>query len=330
MSNDNMWGDEDPFDDKPESAQTGENGLPVSPTPIPSIHQYAPPVVPPAYSPEPVELEQYEDAHEESEEQIEEDEYSEVLTDANLRLEQGSLYKMIMKHDLFAGVDSDPKAIQNVQKAIRKFAREQMEIMLGMRQETAKVERLEIEFPFNALEVEVLKAVAHTATKGQTEHSDNYVPKVSRVTETLPAVSSPRRSNALNPIGHGAAPARPVAPPARPAKKALQSRPTAPVKRSKLDDIIDQVTRETGVPRELLEENQLLNKPVRELTSTELIERDRLVAKRRGTQVKSQQALPMPSPEQAAQMVEQHAPKTNKLVELALKMPASKLLNPGQ
>ena len=328
MSNDNMWGDEDPFDDKPEGAQTGQNGLPVSPTPASDIHQYAPPVIPPA-APQKFAAEEYneEPAEDVEEETSEEDDYSEVLTDANLRLELGSLYKMIMKHELFAGVDADPKAIQNVQKAIRKFAREQMEVMLGMRKETAQVEHLQIDFPFNQVEVEVLKMLAHKASGGASENSDNYVPAVTRTTQEVSTV--PKR-NSLNPIGGGTAPKRTPAPVA----KKLPSRPAVPVKRSKLDDVIDQVSRETGVPRSLLEENQLLSKPVRELTSSELIERDKIVTKRRGTQVKSQNALPMPSPEQQASMVENmvktDGSKVGRLVELAMKMPPTKLLNPGE
>ena len=61
-----------------------------------------------------------------------------VLSDARLRLEQGRLYEMVMNSDLFEGSDCDPKAIKNVEKEIRNFAKERMEIMLGMRQETSE------------------------------------------------------------------------------------------------------------------------------------------------------------------------------------------------
>ena len=319
MSNDNMWEDEEIFSDAPEEAQTAANGRPPAPTVAPQ--QYAPPVIPPKRA-EPV----YEEPEEEIlEEEISEEEAedAEVLTDANLRLEQGSLYKMIMKHDLFDGVEADPKAIQNVSKAIRKFAREQMEVMLGMRRETAQVEHLSIDFPFNSLEVDTLKALARAATKGATDHSDNYVPNVIRTTEDVPVV--PKR-NSLNPIGGSSFSKKTV--PAKP----LAKKPATPVKRSKMDDIIDREVRKAGISRELLEEDQLLSVPVAQLTAEQLIARNELVAKRRGTLVKSSQAIPMPTAEQQVQMVEQSVSvsKSNKLIELAMKMPPSKLLNPGE
>jgi hypothetical protein len=335
-----MWGEDEIFDDRPEAAQTGSNGLPVASTPAAAQHQYAPPVIPPPgprppqqrHIPEP----QYEDFVQEEvgSESAEDEDDSEVLSDANLRLEQGSLYKMIMKHELFDGVDADPKAVKNVQKAIRKFAREQMEAMLGMRQETTKIERLEIEFPFNALEVDILKKLAHTATKGATEHSDNYVPSVSKITEEF---TKPKQ-NTLNAIGTSAPKPRPLA---KTPKKPVP-RPTAQAARSSMDTIIDniaaqladpQVSKETikaGLRREFEEHNQLLNKPISELNAYELEERNKMVAQRRGNQVKSNQAIPMPSAEQQASMIETSVPKVNKLVELAMKMPASKLLESGE
>lgn len=333
MSNDNLWGEEEPFSDMPEEART-VNGQPGQATVTPQ--QYSAPTIPPKSQERQQAIERSNAAiealnsrtvpayeEEQDEESQEDEDYSEVLNDANLRLEQGSLYKLIMKHELFADTDADPKAVQNVQKAIRKFAREQMEIMLGMRQDpqTATIERLEIDFPFNALEVTTLKALARTATKGKTDESDNFVPEVKRITQDVP--TAPKR-NSFTPIGSTSSKKT------SPAQKPLASRPSAPVKRSKLDDVIDQVAREEGIPRELLEENQLLNKPVKELTAVELLERDKLVSKRRGTQVKSSQALPMPTLEQQNQMIETRAPTTNKLVELALKMPPSKLLNSGE
>lgn len=339
--NNNMWED-DVFEDKPEEAKTGaKNDTLTSSTPMPDVHQYAPPTrpAPPKQPPPPQVPAGFEFEEEEPEEDEESEDYSEVLSDANLRLEQGSLYKLIMKHELFEGSDADPKAIQNVQKAIRKFAREQMEIMLGMRQDpqTTVVERLEIEFPFNAMEVEVLKAVAHTATKGATEHSDNYVPDVTRTTGPIPVI--PEKRNTFNPIG--SSPAKRQVP-----KKKLATRPNEPLKRSKMDSTIDEiaerladqtVSKETikaGLRRELEEHGQLLGKSVRDLTADEVIARNREIDRRRGGQVKSTQALPMPSAEQQAIMVETtaapNAGKSNKLIELAMKMPPTKLLNPGE
>src|ERR1035437_9642895 len=84
----------------------------------------------------------------------EDEDMSSVLSDANLRLEQGRLYQMIMNHDMFGETDADPKAIRNVQREMRKFARDRMETMLGMRQEEA-VLRTIVSSPFNDMEVNV-------------------------------------------------------------------------------------------------------------------------------------------------------------------------------
>lgn len=57
----------------------------------------------------------------------------EVLKNARLRLEQGKLYEMLLKHNLFEGVDAEPKAIANVQKELRAFIKERLEVLVGLR-----------------------------------------------------------------------------------------------------------------------------------------------------------------------------------------------------
>ena len=277
----NEFDNDEPFSDMPEEAQTGADGKPLARSQyvtqtIPSVQRQVTKQIP------------VEPQHEEEiEEEASEEDFSDVLTDAHLRLEQGSLYKLIMNNNLFEEVDADPKAIQNVQREIRNFARERMEVMLGMRKETTQVEHLEIDFPFNALEVDVLKKLAHTATKGATERSDRFVPEVTRVTEELDNVGQPPKRNTLSPIRGGSKTSAP--------KKKLQNKPTAPVKRSKLDVTIEQIAAEEGVPIELLE----INTPgVGGNAPASLEERARLAARRGGAQVQSPQAIPAPTFEQ--------------------------------
>lgn len=127
----------------------------------------------------------------------EEDDYTAILSDARLRLEQGKLYEMIMNHDIFRGVDADPKAVRNVQREIRKFAKERMEIMLGMRQEVTPAVNAPIIFPLNDLEIEILKKLASKATNGLTEAADsNTFDSWSKAPKkaTLIPISSPARS----------------------------------------------------------------------------------------------------------------------------------------
>lgn len=319
MSDENLWGDSEPFNDMPDEAQLDENGRPKVSPPVQlqrpktiyqptKVEQHASLPVPEQSTTEWAEGMQGESLDEE-ESSEEAEALEEVLTDANLRLEQGTLYKMFMTHNHFEGVDADPRAIQNVKKEIVKFAQERMEIMLGMRKETAVVEHLEIEFPFNALEVNILKQLAYAATNGASENSDRYVPEVTRTTEEVPTIG---KKPTLNPISR-TSPKK--APRQEPQKATLQkrnplpNRAAAPVKRTKLDQTIDQIAREEGIPRELLEEDivGIGGKPIHEMSENEILERNKIAAKRRNTQVRSSKALPMPSIEQQQMMAVERA-----------------------
>lgn len=304
MSDENLWGEEEPFQDIPDEVRVDSNGQQGSAPPVRLQRPQAPapaPAVPNT-------------TYEEVMEEAQEEDYEDAMADAHLRLEQGSLYKMIMNHELFEGMDADPKAIQNVQNEMRNFARERMEIMLGMRQETTKVNVSE-GFPFNALEVEVLKMLASTATKGASENAEQYVPEVRQPSKKV-----------LRPIG-GSTTAKKAAPSA-PAKP-LQSRPAAPVARSKMDLTIDQIAREEGVPRELLEENLpgVGGKPMHQMTEQEIIDRNRLATQRRGKHAKSPQAIPMATEQQQEMLAQSQvgslgqSPLMKNLIETVKKMP---------
>lgn len=251
---------------------------------------------------------------------------SEVLTDARLRLEMGKLYELIMKHDLFEGVESDPKAMKTVQKEIRAYAQERMEIMLGMRQEQAKevANAFPMElFPFNSMEVEVLKALAATATKGE-----------SRDAEPLDlGPQPPPARKTLNPIGKGSGQTRPVAKPV--IKKPLNARPKAPVDRSKANAKIQRILEEEGLTMDDINEvfdpnhEPLDRKKLSKMTEDQIIARNRQISLR-NKRADNPAAAPMPSPEQLAQTYEQRSltveaqnPKWRQLIEAAKAMPPS-------
>ena len=290
MNNENLWGD-DVFNDMPEEGLTPD--LPQMPeystkqTLVDSTNQ----VVEEPVVTEPEEQEQIDVS------QIEEEEdFSEVLNDANLRLEQGNLYKLIMNHDLFSGIEADPRALRNVQKEIRKFAKERMEIMLGMKKETETIENIKIDFPFNSLEIEVLKKLASTATKGASENSEKYTAEVVKVKEQATV-----KKNKLNSITNASRPKQTISQVSvSQSKSNLKTKPSTPIKRSKLDLTIDQIAQEENIPRELLEEGLpgLGGKPVNEMTEQEILERNRIVSRRRQPRVKSKKALPMATYEQ--------------------------------
>jgi hypothetical protein len=167
---------------------------------------------------------------------------------------------MLINQDIFKDLDIDPRAVKHVQKEIKAFARERMEIMLGIRRETTKIERLEIDFPFNALEVEILKKLAYTATKGASANSERFTPEV-KATETEVEVA-PRRTG-LSPITGG---------PKKPQPKPL-AKTTAPVQRPKAagKPVVPQQPKDDYVP---------LDKPPSLMSEEELKERARQTAER--------------------------------------------------
>ncbi len=126
--------------------------------------------------------------------------YTEVLSDARLRLEQGRLYEMIMNHDLFQGLDSNPQAIKNVQREIRKFAKERMEIMLGMRQPQPTNQAF-VELPFNSLEIDLLKQLAFKMSQGKTAGStptnSTTVPVVVKKEKLTPIIGTSSQKRTL-------------------------------------------------------------------------------------------------------------------------------------
>lgn len=299
----NLWDEDDDnsqFLDRPDETRVDNNRQPMQAPPV-QIQQPQRPR-PSNIPAEPVPAAQEQSAHFEGDIDLdiyEDEDFSEVLNDANLRIEQGRLYQMVMNHELFEGMEIDPRAVKNVQTEIRRFARERMEVMLGMRKETSKVETLEIDFPFNALEVEVLKKLAFTATKGATRDSDNFVPAIKRVTEEVPV--APRRTT-LNPIGNTQS--------KKTTTQRLPSKATSPIKRKRLDATTEQILAEEGVSRELIEEDYVpIGKPLNQLTSQELEKRARETQQRLAQRktVKSTSALPMATPEQQELMAIQRA-----------------------
>lgn len=189
-----------------------------------------------------------------SQDEDDEEDFTEVLSDARLRLEQGKLYETIMNHNLFEGFDADPRAVKSVQKQIVRFAKEKMEFMLGMRQDPTVSTSVAVVSPFNDLEVEVLKKLASAASKGATESEEANQP-----TETVQVQSVKKKT--LNTISSNKPKAqpKPIAKKSEPIKR--QPKPQAPV---------------TSDPEDYVP----LDKPFHEMTAQELAERDRQAAER--------------------------------------------------
>ena len=314
MSN-NFFNDDDDgaeFRDIPEEVRGGQTDQPnVKSAPRPAA---------PIKSPAQILQEQvqanadaaYAEAQEEYAEQSEEEEdFSAVLNDARFRLEQGRLYEMIMNNNIFEGAEGDEKAAKYVMKQIRNFAKEQMEIMLGMRQEKQEIQALSAaDFPFNDLEVQTLKALASAATKGAT--ASPAAQQFSGVTQATPQKAS------FKPIGLQAKPVpKQAAPAPKPAAKPLAQKPQAPVKRQEApraqnEQEILSLCMELGISREeydrqLASFSSALTKPMSQMNEDEVKERNRQIALRTNKQVKNPQAIPMPTAEQEEMLHTQRA-----------------------
>ena len=206
----------------------------------------------------------------------EEEDYTEVLSDARLRLEQGKLCELIMNHSLFEGVDADPRAAKSVQNQVRRFAKEQMEIMLGMRQASAAPNV--VSSPFNGLEVEILKKLASAASKGATETEEAQ--------ESVPEPTVQPKKKTLNSIGSGPSKAQQVL------KKPLQKK-SEPLQRK--------ASPRRELPPEFEPDYEPLNKPIHQMTPSELAERDKQASERQRNRKAAQPADVVPMPDYAAQ-----------------------------
>lgn len=101
-----------------------------------------------------------------------------VVDNARIRLEQGRLYEMLIKHNLFEGVDAMPQAVNKVQSEIKEFIVERLEILLGMRAEKEKeIHHVVKESQFNEVEVQALKMIARKVTKGASDNVPEEQPR---------------------------------------------------------------------------------------------------------------------------------------------------------
>jgi hypothetical protein len=96
---------------------------------------------------------------------------TEVVYNTRLRLKQAELYEMLINANIFEGVDSDQQAIENVKKELKAFVLMRLEILMGIKQEpkapVVTNENIEIELPFNDIEIDFLKQLALKGTAGK-------------------------------------------------------------------------------------------------------------------------------------------------------------------
>jgi hypothetical protein len=167
---------------------------------------------------EDVEDDEYEELYEDEElsadalEEIEEffEEEKSIVDSAKIRLQQGSLYEMLIGHNLFEGVDAHPEAIAQVEKELKGFILERLEVLLGMKAEKEKeVHKIVQESQFNDMEVQALKMIASKVTKG--------------ASATAPTTPSEKQLNTVKPKKQKLnSLSKPVKKVAKPAKKVVK------------------------------------------------------------------------------------------------------------
>lgn len=203
----------------------------------------------------------------------EEEDTASIMSDANLRLEQGRLYQMILANDIFGNTDADPKAIRNVQREIRKFVRERMETMLGIRQEQAAQAPV-ISSPFNDTEVVVLKMLASKMSKGATEQNQAPSVPAQPKKDGITAINGNMREGRTTPLSNTP-------------KTAPKPAPKAPKPAPALKSAIK-------------EDESVLQKPIEDMTPEELLAHDAAALERRSKNYAQVPAnlVPHPSPAQ--------------------------------
>jgi hypothetical protein len=175
-----------------------------------------------------------------------------LMDNARVRLEQGRLYEMLIKHDLFDGVDALPEAISNVQNELKNFIMERLEILLGMKSEKEEVRHVIQESQFNDLEVQVLRRVASKFSKGMTENAPattseppplNTVKKKKTGNGLKSLNSKPSKPKPKNKIGGGGPLKK------KPANKAERSRKR--IKKEMANTSVDNMTVDAAAKKDL-------------------------------------------------------------------------------
>jgi len=225
----------------------------------------------------------------------EEDDISSVMADANLRLEMGRLYQMILENDIFAQTNADPRAIKNVQREIRRLVREKLEIMLGIRQDQpAQQQQTIVSSPFNDMEVSALKMLASKITKGATEEV--------QYDRTPTPVPQPKKDGITAISGA-------LRPQPAPSIKAPERRPLAknPTHAKRPEPKKGEPIIKSAISNP--EGDSQLKKPIDQMTPEELVEYDKQALERRSKNKAAvpSNLVPHPSPQELEMRYMSHA-----------------------
>jgi hypothetical protein len=124
-----------------------------------------------------------------------------TVSEAVVRLEQARLYDMLIKHDMFEGVQADPIAIAKVKKELKDYIVERLEILLGIRQEKSKTkEVLSVELPFNEIEIQFLKDLSLKGTKGASASGETAKASITPIQKPIQVLQPSGGLKSLKPM----------------------------------------------------------------------------------------------------------------------------------
>ena len=227
---------------------------------------------------------------------------TDIMQLAMVQLEQAKLYDMFLKHNLFEGVKANAIALKKVEKELKEFILERMQILLGMKEEKRPLQTpqsFRVELPFNEVEIDFIKALAFKGTKGESAHS------TVKSVDALPSMKpmSERNLTKLQPVSENKmksmmqneeyeqeeeeeeyeVPVRKVAKPiqrqARPSQKTVSSKPTT-IEELAMEDLKKMAKRKNAY----------------EMTDSELMEANKKI--RNNKSGKPSGGIPMPSSDQ--------------------------------
>lgn len=135
-------------------------------------------------------LQSVEESHAESVRQ--EQEVIETLSEAVRRIEEANLWKTLLSLDVFAANSARPEIVAAANAKIKKFARENLELCVGITQKEIAPKQVvqQIKLPFDHEEMQALKILAAKVLKRDVTKAvlSDYSPTVSQV--SAPATAS--------------------------------------------------------------------------------------------------------------------------------------------
>lgn len=188
----------------------------------------------------------------------------EVLKNARLRLQQGRLYELLLSHNLFSEVDAEPRVVAKVEREVRSFIKERLEVLVGLKPDPKLIPAQPLGGLFSEEELLVLKEfVGKVSQKVSKPAQVGFTPQ--KIQPTLKPASMPSSNVKVSPV-----------------KQKTQQQPTS--QKQKNQESKDE-------PR--------LTKAPSQMTKEELLEHNRIVAQRQASRKAAAPKKKIPMPDEA-------------------------------